>query len=364
MRVALIHYWLVGMRGGEKVLEALCDLYPDADVYTNVCAPARLSPSIVSHRIRTTFVDRLPLARRLYRLYLPWMPLALEQLDLRGYDLVISLESGPAKGIIPPLDGVHICYCFSPMRYAWDMYHDYLGASGRLARAAMRPLMHYVRLWDRASADRVDHFITLSQHTRRRIRKYYRRDAEVLPPPVETTRFSPSAEQGDFYLLAGQLECYKRPDLAVEACTRLGRPLVVIGEGPELRRAKRLAGPAVRFLGWQPDDVLAQHYARCRALLFPGVEDFGIVPVECMASGRPVIAYARGGALDYVTDGETGVLFADQTADSLADAILRCEKGAGAFNPTRIAAHAGTFSRDRFVHRFSETVERLMALPR
>ena len=361
VKVAIVHYWLIGMRGGEKVVEALCGLYPDADIYTNVYDPARIAPGITSHRVRTTFVNRMPFARRLYRFYLPWMPVALEQLDLRAYDLVISLESGPAKGIIPPLDGVHVCYCLSPMRYAWDMYHDYLESFGWLTRRAMRPLMHYFRLWDRVSADRVDHFITLSQHTRRRIRKFYRRDAEILPPPVETTRFAPTDERGGFYLVAGQMECYKRVDLAVEACNRLGRRLVVIGEGPEFRRLRRLAGPTVEFLGWQSDERLAWHYARCTALLFPGVEDFGIVPIECMASGRPVIAYGRGGALDYVVDGTTGTLFAEQTADSLVAAIERYEASANAFVPARLVEHAATFSRDQFCRRFSEAIARVLA---
>jgi glycosyltransferase involved in cell wall biosynthesis len=364
VRVAIVHYWLVGMRGGEKVVEALCGLYPDADLFTNVYDPARLSPAITSHKVRTTFVNRLPFARTLYRWYLPWMPLAIEQLDLRGYDLVISLESGPAKGVIPPLDGLHVCYCFSPMRYAWDMYQDYLEGAGGLTRWAMRPVMHYFRLWDRASADRVDHFLTLSNHTRRRIRKFYRREAEILPPPVETMRFAPSDERGGFYLVAGQLEYYKRADLAVEACKRLGRRLVVIGEGPELRRLRRLGGPNIEFLGWQSDERLAWHYARCTALLFPGIEDFGIAPVECMASGRPVIAYGRGGALEYVIDGVTGIRFAEQTADSLAAAMIRYEAGAGTFDPSRIVEHAATFDREMFCRRFSEAIGRLMAEPR
>lgn len=364
MKVAIVHYWLVGMRGGEKVVEALCSLYPEADLYTNVYDPSRLSPAITSHTVRTTFVNRLPFARALYRWYLPWMPLAIEQLDLRGYDLVISLEAGPAKGVIPPLDGLHVCYCFSPMRYAWDMYQDYLDGAGRLTRWALRPLMHYFRLWDRASADRVDHFLTLSDHTRRRIRKFYRRDAEILPPPVETTRFAPTGERGGFYLVAGQLEYYKRVDLAVEACKRLGRRLIVIGEGPEYRRLRRLAGPGTEFLGWQPDDRLAWHYARCTALLFPGLEDFGIVPVECMAAGRPVIAYGRGGARDYVIDGTTGILFPEQTVASLTAAIERFEAGVETCDASRLVAHAATFDRATFCRRFSETVSRLLAEPR
>jgi glycosyltransferase involved in cell wall biosynthesis len=362
VRVAIVHYWLTGMRGGEKVVEALCELFPQADIFTNIYEPKRISETIRRHRVRTTFVNRLPFASRV-RAYLALMPLALEQLDLRGYDLVISTESGPAKGIVPPLDGTHICYSLSPMRYAWDMYPDYLASAGWLGRALLRPAMHYMRLWDFATAARVDYFATLSEHTRRRIAKYYRREAEVIYPPVDTQRFRPNGKRGDFYLVVGATESYKRVDLAVEAINRLGRPLVVIGEGPEDRRLRRLAGPTVTFLGAQPDEVLRDHYARCRALIFPGEEDFGIVPVECMASGRPVIAYGRGGVLDTVRDGETGVFFREQTADALVDAILRYEREEHDFSPEHIAEHARAFDREHFKARFGAMVERVMRGP-
>jgi len=362
VRVAIVHYWLTGMRGGEKVVEALCELFPQADIFTNIYRAERVSETIRRHRVRTTFVDRLPFASRI-RAYLVLMPLALEQLDLRGYDLVISTESGPAKGIVPPLDGTHICYSLSPMRYAWDMYPDYLASAGWLGRALLRPAMHYMRLWDFATAARVDHFATLSEHTRRRIAKYYRREAEVVYPPVDTERFRPNGRRGDFYLVVGATERYKRVDLAIETVNRLGRPLVVIGEGPEDRRLRRLAGPTVTFLGAQPDEVLREHYASCRALIFPGEEDFGIVPVECMASGRPVIAYERGGALDTVRDGETGVFFREQTAEALADAILRYEREEREFSPERIAEHARAFDREHFKARFGAMVERVMRGP-
>lgn len=359
MRVAIVHYWLTSMRGGEKVVEALCEMYPQADVFTNVYVPDRISETIRSRRVRTTFVNRLPFAPRV-RAYLALMPLALEQLDLRGYDLVISTESGPAKGIVPPLDATHICYCLSPMRYAWDLYHDYLASAGPVSRWLMRPAMHYLRLWDTATAARVDHFATISRHTRQRIAKYYRRDSEIIYPPVDTARFRPGTEDGDFYLVVGATEAYKRVDLAIDACNRLGRRLVVIGEGPEDRRLRRLAGKTVTLLGAQPDDVLQKHYAACRALLFPGEEDFGIVPVECMASGRPVIAYARGGALDTVRDGETGVLFDRQTVDSMSDAILRFETAPLRLSAHGIAEHARSFSRETFKERFGSMVERVL----
>jgi glycosyltransferase involved in cell wall biosynthesis len=362
VRVAIVHYWLTGMRGGEKVVEALCELFPQADIFTNIYRPDRVSETIRRHRVRTTFVNRLPFASRI-RAYLALMPLALEQLDLRGYDLVISTESGPAKGIVPPLDGTHICYSLSPMRYAWDMYPDYLASAGWLGRALLRPAMHYMRLWDFATAARVDYFATISEHTRRRIAKYYRREAEIVYPPVDTKRFRPTGTRRDFYLVVGATEPYKRVDLVVDAVNRLGRPLVVIGEGPEDRRLHRLAGPTVTFLGAQPDEVLRDHYASCRALIFPGEEDFGIVPVECMASGRPVIAYGRGGALDTVRDGETGLFFREQTADALVDAILRYEREEREFSSERIAEHARAFDREHFKARFGAMVERVMRGP-
>jgi glycosyltransferase involved in cell wall biosynthesis len=362
MKVAIVHYWLTGMRGGEKVVEALCELFPGADIFTNVYVPERVSATIRRHRVRTTFVNRLPFAASA-RAYLALMPVALEQLDLRGYDLIISNESGPAKGVVPPLDAMHICYCLSPMRYAWDLYQDYLASSGPVARALMRPAMHYLRMWDLASAARVDHFATLSEHTRRRVAKYYRRDAEIIHPPVDTHRFSPRGERGDFYLVVGATEAYKRVDLAVEAFNRLGRPLVVIGEGPEDPRLRRLAGPNVTLLGAQPDEVLQRHYASCRALIFPGEEDFGIVPVECMASGRPIIAYGRGGVLDTIVDGETGVLFREQTVESLIDAVVRYERSEREFSPERLAEHARAFDREHFKARFGAMVERVMRGP-
>jgi glycosyltransferase involved in cell wall biosynthesis len=249
------------------------------------------------------------------------------------------------------------------MRYAWDMYPDYLASAGWLGRALMRPAMHYLRLWDFATAARVDHFVTISQHTKKRIGKYYRRDSEVIYPPVETRRFRPSPRQSDFYLVAGATEAYKRVDLAVAAFNTLRRPLIVIGEGPEDRRLRRLAGPTVKLLGMRSDEVLRDHYASCRALIFPGEEDFGIVPVECMASGRPVIAYGRGGALDTVRDGETGLFFREQTVEALADAVLRYERAEGEFSPQRIAEHARAFDREHFKARFGAMVERVMGGP-
>jgi glycosyltransferase involved in cell wall biosynthesis len=360
VRVAIVHYWLVDRRGGERVVEALGELYPDADVFTNVYEPAPFAQTLARHRVRTTFVNRLPFARRMLEPYLPLMPLALEQLDLRGYDLVISSESGPAKGVIAPPDALHVCYCHSPMRYVWDLYPQYLGDAGAFTRLAMRPLMHYLRLWDQASAQRPDVIVANSQHTRRRVAKYWRREAHVIPPPVDIDRFTAlggATPPRDYYLCAGQLMGYKRVDLVVDVFTRLQRPLVVAGTGPELASLRRRAGPNVTFLGWTPDDALARTIAGCRALVFPGEEDFGIVPVEAMAAGRPVIAYGQGGVLDSVIDGETGILFDEQSPDSLADAVARFEAESDRFDSDRIAEHAARFDREHFKARFAAFVD-------
>lgn len=348
MRTAIIHYWLVGMRGGEKVVEALCELFPQADIYTHVYAPEAVSETIRARSVRTTFIQRLPRARSMYKHYLPLMPMALEQLDLRDYELVISSESGPAKGVLTSPDTLHLCYCHTPMRYLWDMYPDYRRTAGRLTSALMVPLTHYLRLWDLATAARVDGFAANSENVGRRIRKHYRRESQVVHPPVDVSVCSPDQTREDFYLFVGQLVDYKRADLAVEACARLGRRLVVIGDGECRRDLERKAGKTVSFLGRQSDEVLLEHYARCRALLFPGEEDFGIVPVEAMASGAPILAYGRGGALETVVDGLTGLFFDRQDAESMIGCIQAFEARESGFNPLTIAAHAQEFSPERF----------------
>ncbi|TXN36640.1 glycosyltransferase family 4 protein [Methylobacterium sp. WL119] len=348
MKVAIIHYWLVGMRGGEKVVEALCEMYPDADVFTHVYVPDSISAKIRSHRITTSFISKLPKSSKMYQSYLPLMPLALEQLDLRGYDLIISSESGPAKGIIPPPESLHICYCHSPMRYIWNMFHDYRERSGFLTRLMMPVLAHYVRNWDAISANRVDYYVANSKTVASRLQRYYRRESTVIHPPVTVRDFSPvaSEEVSDYYLMVGELVAYKRPELAVELFNRTGKKLVVIGGGQMLHQLRAMAQPNVTLLGSQPFDVLKHHYARCRALIFPGEEDFGIVPVEAMASGRPVIAFKRGGATETVVEGRTGVFFDVQSCDAIQNAIVRFE--GMTFNTTDIVAHANDFSETVF----------------
>ena len=358
MRIAIVHYRFVGMRGGEKVIEALCELYPEADIFTHVYRPDAVSPVIRRHKVTTSFINRLPASHRLYKNYLPLMPLALENLDLRGYDLVISSESGPTKGIVPPADATHICYCHSPMRYVWNMYHDYRERSGLLTRMMMPPIAHYMRNWDALSATRVDHFVANSKTVARRIQSYYRRDSDVIFPPVDTKEFQAveASELGDYYLMVGELVSYKRPDLAVEAFNRMGKKLVIIGGGELLPKIKAMAGPTVSVLGPQPFSALRHHYARCRALMFPGEEDFGIVPVEAMASGRPVIAYGRGGATETVVADKTGVFFDTQSVEAMIDAIERLERMD--IDPVAISGHAQSFGKNVFTEKMKAYVDR------
>ncbi len=361
VKVAIVHYWLVGMRGGEKVVEVLCDLYPEADIFTLVCDPAAISEKLKRHRITTSFLQKLGGVRH-YQKMLPLMPYALESFDLTGYDLIISSESGPAKGIIPGPDSTHICYCHSPMRYIWDLYPQYRSAAGSLTRALMSLTAPSLRQWDVSTSHRVDHFIANSAYVARRIEKYYRRTSHVVNPPVNLARFAPVDAPGDYYLCAGQITPYKKVEIAVEACTRMGRRLVVIGSGagPALRQ---LAGPTVEFLGAVDDATMTHHFAHCKALLFPGVEDFGIVPLEVMASGRPVIAYAKGGALETVVEGSTGLFFAEQTTEAMVDVIGRFETVASSFRSEVAHSHAATFDTAVFRARMAELIGSLVATP-
>lgn len=347
-RVAILHYWLTNYRGGEKVLEQLCELYPHADIFTHVLDRDALPTSLATRKIKTTFIQKLPNARKWYRYYLPLMPLATEQIDLRGYDLIISSESGPIKGVISDPEAVHICYCHTPMRYAWDMCHEYqdkikfpFGLLGKFG-------MHYLRLWDRLGADRVDYFVANSSFVAKRIAKAYRRPSVVIPPPVDVDAFDHTQSREDFYLCVGELEAYKRVDLAIEAFNSLNKRLVIIGNGTEREALEKISGPNISLLGRQPDSVVAEHYARCKALIFPGVEDFGIVPVEAMAAGAPVVAYKRGGALDTVVEGVTGIFFPQPTQASLQDAVHKIEENIAGFDPEVIRQHAEKFGINRF----------------
>ncbi len=364
MRVALVHYWLVNWRGGERVLKALAELFPGADIFTHVTSRELIERELPGRNVRTTFISRLPFAKRFYQRYLPLMPLALERLDLQGYDLVISSESGPAKGVVVAPHAVHVCYCHSPMRYVWDHYFEYHRRAGPLTRALMGPMLHYMRLWDQVSAQRVDHFVANSRFVAQRIAKYYRRPAQVIHPPVAVDEFDSSRPSEDFYLSVGQLTPYKRPDLLIEAFNVLGRPLLVVGDGEMLRGLRRISGANIRLLGSQPFAVIRDLYARCRAVVFPGIEDFGIVPVEAMASGKPVIAYGRGGVVDTIIDGVTGAFFHEQTVNAVVQAVRRFEERQPTFDQAAIRAHASRFSERAFKERFRSYIEGILETTR
>ena len=358
MRVAIVHYWLVGMRGGEKVVEQLCRMFPEADVFAHVVDERRISPVIAARVKSTTFVSRLPMARRLYKWYLPLMPWALEQIDLRGYDLIISSESGPAKGILAPADALHICYCHSPMRYVWAMYQDYMGRARWPARVGLRILAHYLRMHDVSSSARVDRFIANSHYVARRIKRCYNRDSDVIYPPVDTEAFG-HGDYGavqDFYLMVGELVAYKRFDLGIEAFNRMGKKLVIVGAGEALPELRRIAGESISLLGAQSHDELRRLYATCQAVIFPGEEDFGIVPVEAMAAGRPVVAFRKGGATESVEADVTGIFFDHQTVPALCDAVHRFERRE--WNVDTIRAHAAQFGLDRFRREIQAFVRR------
>ena len=356
-KVALVHDWLTGMRGGERCLEVFGELFPDADLYTLLHVPGSVSPAIERRRIVTSFIQRLPQAERRYRHYLPLFPAAVRAFDLRGYDLVLSSSHAVAKSVRVPAGALHVCYCFTPMRYVWDLYDDYFGPrAGLAARLVMPPVAAWLRRWDRRTAAGVDHFVAISRLVAARIRRTYGRDADVIYPPVDVSRFRMDEAPGDFYLVVSALTPYKRVDLAVEACNRLGRRLVVVGSGPEDRRLRALAGPTVELLGWRDDAQTAELYARCRALLFTPLEDFGITPLEAMAAGRPVIAFGEGGARETVVppgEGEppTGLFFARQTAEDLVDAIRLFEASAHQFEPKALRRRAEAFDRPLFRER-------------
>jgi glycosyltransferase involved in cell wall biosynthesis len=357
MRVAIVHDWLTGLRGGEKVLELLLELFPEATVATLLHVPGTTSPSIESRPIVTSFLQKFPFVERHYRWYLPLFPRAIESLDLSGFDLVLSSSHCAAKGAIARGGAPHICYCHTPMRYVWDRFEDYFGR-GWKSRLLYAPAARRLRRWDRLSAERVDSFIANSRYVAHRIRDYYGREvAAVIPPPVDTDFYTPGPEEApeSYYLVVSALVPYKRIGLAIEAFRGRTERLLIAGTGPSKSALQRGAPSNVQFVGFLPDAELRRLYRGARAVILPGVEDFGIVPVEAMACGVAVIAYGEGGALDTVKDGETGVLFSDATPDSLSRAIDRVS--ALRFNKESLRNWAVGFSRDRFLTRMREFLE-------
>ena len=365
MRVALIHDWLTGMRGGEKVLEVLCELFPAADLFTLFHIPGSVSSAIERHRITTSFVQHLPFAERSYRRYLPLFPTAIERFQLDGYDLVLSSSHCVAKSVITPPTTRHICYCHSPMRYAWDQFDAYFGPArvGRFAsRWVYRPMLSRLARWDAATAARPNRFVSNSQHVAGRISRYYNRESTIVYPPVDTVFYHPAnAPRASHFLVVSALVPYKRIELAIDACRRVGAGLRIVGDGPDRARLEAMADRHVTFVERRTDVEIRAEYRDALAVLLPGEEDFGIVPVEAQACGTPVVALGRGGALETVVNGETGVLFAEPTGESLAAALERV--ATMEIDRVRVRQHAERFSRERHVAGMRGVIDDVVAAP-
>jgi glycosyltransferase involved in cell wall biosynthesis len=357
-RLAIVHDWLTGMRGGEKVLEAVCEVFPDADLFTLLHVRGSVSQTIERHRIRTSFIQHLPFASRLYRHYLPLFPTAVEALNLDGYDAVLSISHCAVKSVIVADPRRHVCYCLTPMRYAWDQFDAYFGPErvGRAGSAVLRPVLSWLARWDAATSDRAGRYVAISRYVAGRIATYYNRQADVVYPPVDTTFFTPANEsRGTHALVVSALVPYKRVDLAIEACRAAGIALRIVGDGPELARLRRLAGESVTFLGRLSDEDIRKEYRQAGAVLLPGVEDFGIVPLEAQACGTPVVAVADGGALETVVDGVTGTLVGDGRADAFGEAVRQAVTRE--FDRDAIRRHAERFGRERFAAELRAIVE-------
>ncbi len=373
LRVAIVHHWFISLAGGERVVDTIASMFPNADVFTLFLDEKKLPPAIKEqkHKITASFLNKLPVARRVHRHLLPFYPVAVEMLDLSGYDLVITSDSGPMKGVVTGLNATHICYCHSPMRYLWDGHSAYLRGMPPLMRPVFGLTSHYVRNWDYSAAQRVEYFIANSKYVATRIWKYYRRESTIIHPPINTSRGFLAKKHGNYYLTVGRLVPYKRTDILIDACGRLGRKLVIVGDGPEMKRLKKQAGQNVEFLGELEESQLRNMYAECRALLFAADEDFGMVALEAQSYGRPVIAFGKGGSLETVVgryagsgwkngqevSGITGVFFEQQTTESLAEAILSFEAAEESFLPQRIQLHARKFDTAVFVDRLRNYIE-------
>ncbi len=373
LKVALVHDFLNQYGGAERVLEALTELFPEAPIYTLLYDPAKMRGKFARADIRPSFLQKFPnFLRKRHKWLLPFMPTAPETFNLRDFDLVISSSSAFAKGVIVKPKTIHICYCHSPTRYAWDWNEEYLSEQklGDKRRIFARLLLNYIRVWDKAAADRPDFFIANSKTTAARIRKYYGRESVVVYPPVETVvdiecllsgRHSMSTGE-DYFLIVSRLSPYKKIEVAIEAMNKLGLPLIIIGEGSPkyVKYLKSVAGPKTKFLGWRSDDETKRHFAACRAFLFPGEDDFGIAPVEAMSFGKPVIALRKGGATETVIEGETGEFFNEATIEILADAIRRFQEKEKNYDPQKIRERAAAFSKDKFVENMKRVIGEIM----
>jgi glycosyltransferase involved in cell wall biosynthesis len=373
MRIAIVHHWFISLAGGERVVDTLASIFPTADVFTLFLDKKKVPPALYGHRVKTSFLDRIPAARRVHRHLLPFYPLAVEMLDLSGYDLIITSDSGPMKGVLTDPHSMHICYCYSPMRYLWDGHAAYLRGMHPLSQTIFRLTSHYVRNWDFSAAQRVDHFIAISNYVAARIRKYYRRESKIIYPPINTSQSFLASKHEDYYLAVGRLVPYKRTDILIDACRKLGRKLVIAGDGPEMKKLKKASAKNVEFLGEVDESRLKTLYAQCRSLLFAADEDFGMVPLEAQSYGRPVIAFGKGGSLETVVGtyspnlerkngtAITGVFFPEQTADSLAKAILSFESSEEIFLPQDIQLHARKFDTAVFLENMRTYINCVMA---
>lgn len=355
-KIAIVHDWLTNMGGAEKVIESFINIYPEAPIYTLMVNKGNLSEKFQDREIIPSFLQKkMSKKKPNHQKFLPFMPMAFESFDLNEYDVILSSTSSCAKGVVTRPDTVHICYCHTPMRYAWEFYYEYTENIGGLKKKLLKYAMNYIRLWDRVAADRVDYFIANSQYVANRIWKHYRRKSTVIYPPVNTEYYTPEGEKEEIYLCLSRLVKYKKVDLAVEAFNRIGKKLVVIGGGEQLDYLKSIAKPNIIFLRRQPDEVVREYYRKCKAFIFPGEEDFGITPVEAQACGTPVIAYGKGGATETVIDGITGVFFKEQTEESLIDAVDRFEKISIDSGVCR--ENAEKFGIERFEHQMKNYVE-------
>ena len=361
MRVAIVHYWLVNMRGGEKMIETLLEMFPEADVYTHVYDPAAITETIRSKKIYTSYINKLPFAKKLYQLYMPLMPAALMGFNLQKYDLIISSEAGPSKGVVPNPSAYHLCYCHSPMRYLWDIYHEYFRGATKFVRFFMKRLIPSLRIWDITSANLVDRFVTNSNFVAKRILRIYNRNAHVVYGPVPIKQFlGVERKPEDYYLMYGQITPYKRVDIAIEACVKSGRKLIVAGKGLAKKYIKQYKKTdLVSFTGRVSDEEAAVLFAGAKALLYPGIEDLGFVPIEANAAGCPVIAYGEGGALETVKENVTGIFFNEQSPSSLIEALGRFETmdAEGFFKDRELfAEHVQKFSPEAFKERIEKIV--------
>ena len=361
MKVAIVHHWLIKMGGGEKVVEYLCDLYPEADIYTHVYDKSKISNKINKHRIKTTFIGSLPFSKRYYKHYLPLMPLALKLLNLEKYDLIISSESGPSKGFKKRKNAFHVCYCHSPMRYLWDLNNEYNQKFNFLEKVISGFVFPLLRKWDVKTAKNIDLIIANSNFVSKRISDYWMQKSKVIHPPINYANFNISDNIDDYYLVLSRHVPYKKIDLVIQAFNTNNKKIIIIGEGPDTKKIKKLSkSEKIIFLGWLDDESKKQYLSKCKALLFPGIEDFGIVPIETMASGRPVIAYKKGGAMDYIKENINGLFFDDQSPESLNSKILEFENKYEEFDSKTIRDSVEKFDKDYFYKKIKAEISKLL----